>query len=77
MADVIRQAIAEAGAPENAVQLFQSTDRELVGRMLEAREYIDLLIPRGGQELINRVARDAKMPAITGGVGVCHTYVDK
>ena len=76
LADVIRQAVAEAGAPENAVQLFQSTDRELVGSMLEAREYIDLLIPRGGQELINRVARDAKMPAITGGVGVCHTYVD-
>jgi glutamate-5-semialdehyde dehydrogenase len=77
LADAIRQAVAEAGTPENAVQLFQSTDRELVGRMLEAREYIDLLIPRGGQELINRVARDAKMPAITGGVGVCHTYVDK
>ena len=77
LADVIRRAVTEAGAPENAVQLFQSTDRELVGRMLEAREYIDLLIPRGGQELINRVARDAKMPAITGGVGVCHTYVDK
>ncbi len=77
LADVIRQAVAEAGAPEDAVQLFQSTDRQLVGRMLEARDYIDLLIPRGGQELINRVARDAKMPAITGGVGVCHTYVDK
>ncbi len=77
LAGVIRQAVADAGAPENAVQLFQSTDRELVGRMLEAREYIDLLIPRGGQELINRVARDARMPAITGGVGVCHTYVDK
>lgn len=77
LADVIRQAVAEAGAPENAVQLFLSADRQLVGRMLEARDYIDLLIPRGGQELINRVARDAKMPAITGGVGVCHTYVDK
>ena len=60
LANVIRQAVAEAGAPEDAVQLFESTDRELVGRMLEAREYIDLLIPRGGQELINRVARDAK-----------------
>lgn len=77
LASVIRQAVADAGAPENAVQLFESTDRELVGRMLEAREYIDLLIPRGGQDLINRVARDAKMPAITGGVGVCHTYVDR
>ncbi len=76
LANAIRQAVAEAGAPENAVQLIQSTDRALVGQMLEARDYIDLLIPRGGQELINRVARDAKMPAITGGVGVCHTYVD-
>ena len=44
--------------------------------MLKAREHIDLLIPRGGQELINRVAQEASMPAITGGVGVCHTYVD-
>ena len=76
LANAIRQAVADAGAPENAVQLIQSTDRALVGQMLEARDYIDLLIPRGGQELINRVARDAKMPAITGGVGVCHTYVD-
>ncbi|MCY4654450.1 MAG: glutamate-5-semialdehyde dehydrogenase [Dehalococcoidia bacterium] len=77
LANIIREAIADAGAPRNAVQLIESTDRELVGKMLDAREYIDLLIPRGGQELINRVARDAKMPAITGGVGVCHTYVDK
>ena len=74
---LIRRAIADAGAPKDAVQLFGSTDRALVGRMLEARDYIDLLIPRGGQELVNRVAREAKMPAITGGVGVCHTYVDR
>ncbi len=77
LAGVIGEAVSDAGAPYSAVQLIESTDRELVGRMLEAREYIDLLIPRGGQELINRVARDAAMPAITGGVGVCHTYVDK
>ena len=77
LADVIREAVADAGAPENSVQLIESTDRELVGKMLKAREHIDLLIPRGGQDLINRVARDATMPAITGGVGVCHTYVDK
>ena len=76
LAGIIRQAVADAGAPKNAVQLIESTDRQLVGQMLEARDYIDLLIPRGGQELINRVARDARMPAITGGVGVCHTYVD-
>ena len=76
LAGAIREAVARAGAPKDAVQLIESTDRALVGRMLEAREYIDLLIPRGGQELINRVARHATMPAITGGVGVCHTYVD-
>ena len=76
LAAVIRRAVADAGAPKNAVQLFESTDRELVGRMLKAREHIDLLIPRGGQALIDRVAREAAMPAITGGVGVCHTYVD-
>ena len=77
LAEAIREAIAEAGAPQDAVQLFQSTDRELVGRMLKADDYIDLLIPRGGQALINRVASEATMPAITGGVGVCHTYVDR
>ena len=76
IAEVIRAAAADAGAPRDAVQLFASTDRALVGRMLKAREWIDLLIPRGGQALIDRVARDAAMPAITGGVGVCHTYVD-
>ena len=77
LADTIREAIADADAPADAVQLFKSTDRELVGRMLKADDYIDLLIPRGGQELINRVAKEAAMPAITGGVGVCHTYVDR
>ena len=77
LASAIREAVHDAGAPDDAAQLIESTDREMVGGMLKAREYIDLLIPRGGQELINRVARDATMPAITGGVGVCHTYVDK
>ena len=77
IARVIRDAIADAGAPRDAVQLIESTDRELVGRLLKAKEHIDLLIPRGGQDLINRVASEATMPAITGGVGVCHTYVDR
>ena len=77
VAGAIRDAVADAGAPPDAVQLIESTDRAMVGEMLGAREHIDLLIPRGGQELINRVAREATMPAITGGVGVCHTYVDK
>ena len=77
LASLVRDAIAEAGVPRDAVQFIESTDRSLVGRMLKAKDAIDLLIPRGGQALINRVAEEAAMPAITGGVGVCHTYVDK
>ena len=76
LAGLIRDAISDAGMPSDAVQIIESTDRALVGRMLKAKEYIDLIIPRGGHELIRRVAEEASMPAITGGVGVCHTYVD-
>jgi glutamate-5-semialdehyde dehydrogenase len=77
LAREVRDAIADAGIPDDAVQAIESTDRALVGRMLKARDMIDLLIPRGGQELIRRVAEEATMPAITGGIGVCHTYVDR
>ena len=74
---LVRECVAAAGVPEDAVQFIESADRELVGRMLKMRETIDLMIPRGGQELIRRVAEEAAMPAITGGVGVCHTFVDR
>ncbi len=77
LAAVVKKAIADAGLPGDAVQVMESTDRGLVGQMLKARGMIDLLIPRGGKALIDRVAEEATMPAITGGVGVCHTYVDK
>ena len=76
LAAVVRDAVAAAGAPENAVQLIESTDRALVGEMLRMRDVIDLLIPRGGAQLIRYVAENATMPVVTGGVGVCHTYVD-
>ena len=74
---VIRGALAAAGLPENAVQLIESTDRALVGRLLAMKEHIDLVVPRGGADLVRRVADEATMPAITGGIGVCHTYVDR
>ena len=77
LAGMIREAIAKAGVPQEAVQFIESTDRDLVGRMLRMKEVIDLIIPRGGQELIHRVAEEAEMPAVTGGIGVCHTYVDR
>ena len=77
LADLIRCAIVDAGAPTDAVQLIDSTDRALVDSMLKMREYIDLLVPRGGAELIRFVAETAAMPVVTGGIGVCHTYVDR
>jgi glutamate-5-semialdehyde dehydrogenase len=77
LARVAREAEVEAGVPEGALQLIENTDRVLVGQMLGLREYIDIVVPRGGAELIRFVAENARMPVLTGGVGVCHTYVDK
>ena len=74
---IIQGAAYRAGVPEGAVQFIESTDRALVGRMLKMRDYIDLVIPRGGADLINYVAQNAAMPVVTGGIGVCHTYVDR
>ncbi|MCS7206584.1 MAG: glutamate-5-semialdehyde dehydrogenase [Dehalococcoidia bacterium] len=77
LATLIRQAIVHAGIPADAVQFIPSTDRGIVLQMLQAKEYIDLLIPRGGADLIRFVAQHATMPAVTGGIGVCHAYVDR
>jgi glutamate-5-semialdehyde dehydrogenase len=76
LARVAREAETSAGVPEGALQLIENTDRALVGQLLEMREYIDIVVPRGGAELINFVATNARMPVLTGGVGVCHTYID-
>ena len=77
LAALVKDSIADAGIPEDAVQVMETTDRAVVGQMLKAKGIIDLLIPRGSQALINRVATEATIPAITGGMGVCHTYVDR
>jgi glutamate-5-semialdehyde dehydrogenase len=58
------------------VQFIEDTDRALVNQMLQMRGIIDLLIPRGGAGLIQFVAENATMPVVTGGIGVCHTYID-
>ena len=76
LAEMIRDSIAEAGLTPEAVQFIDSVDRVLVERMLSMKEYIDLMIPRGGSDLIRFVGEKANMPVITGGAGVCHTYVD-
>ena len=77
LAGIVRSAISEVGVPVDSVQFINCTDRNLVSRMLAMSDEIDLMIPRGGHQLVRRVGKEAKMPAITGGIGVCHTYVDK
>jgi glutamate-5-semialdehyde dehydrogenase len=74
---LIRRALADAGAPAEAVQFLDNPDRELVDAMLKMRQYIDLVVPRGGEGLVRFVGENATMPAVTGGVGVCHTYIDR
>jgi len=63
--------------PEGAVQFVENTDRTLVNHMLGMSDIIDLIIPRGGANLIRFVKETATMPVVAGGIGVCHTYVDR
>ena len=74
---VVQDASASAGMPDGAIQCVENTDRALVDHMLTMSGIIDLIIPRGGAGLIRSVAERASMPVLTGGIGVCHTYVDK
>ena len=74
---VMRQALHTAGLPEDAVQLIDSSDRELVTELLGARGQVDLVIPRGGAGLIQHVVENAKVPVIETGVGNCHVFVDE
>ena len=75
--DAIKQALKIVGLPADAVALVGSTDRGLVERMLKLREYIDVIIPRGGAGLIRFVVDNATVPVIETGAGVCHTYIDR
>jgi glutamate-5-semialdehyde dehydrogenase len=77
LAKVVQETAYKAGVPQGAVQIIESTDRALVDYMLKMKGTIDLIIPRGGTSLIKSVAENAAMPVLTGGIGVCHTYVDK
>jgi glutamate-5-semialdehyde dehydrogenase len=77
LAKLVQQASVRAGVPDMAVQFIENTDRALVNQMLKMRDFIDLIIPRGGAGLIKLVTENATMPVVSGGIGVCHTYVDK
>jgi len=76
LARLVREALADAGLPEDAVQLVQTTDREAVGQLIAMPQFVDVIIPRGGKGLIERISRDAKVPVIKHLDGNCHVYVD-
>ena len=73
---LVQAALAEAGLPPDAVQLVQTTDRAAVGFLIASPEAVDVIIPRGGKGLIERISREAKVPVIKHLDGNCHVYVD-
>ena len=77
LADIVREGLEEAGLPADAVQLVATTDRAAVGSLITSPQWVDVIIPRGGKSLIERVAREATVPVIKHLDGVCHVYVDE
>lgn len=73
----LKAGLAEAGLPENSVELIEDTTRKSAAEIMEARGIIDLLIPRGGKGLISSCVDNAKVPCLETGTGICHIYVDK
>ncbi|MFZ3117309.1 MAG: glutamate-5-semialdehyde dehydrogenase, partial [Variovorax sp.] len=76
LAALVSASLAEVGLPVDAVQLVQTTDREAVGQLIAMPQFVDVIIPRGGKGLIERISRDAKVPVIKHLDGNCHVYVD-
>ena len=77
LAALVQQALTEAGLPLDAVQLVPTTDRAAVGQLITMPQYVDVIIPRGGKGLIERISAEAKVPVIKHLDGNCHTYVDE
>ncbi|WCY02118.1 glutamate-5-semialdehyde dehydrogenase [Pseudomonas aeruginosa] len=76
IARCIQQGLAEAGLPAAAVQVVETTDRAAVGALISVPEYVDVIVPRGGKGLIERISREAKVPVIKHLDGICHVYID-
>src|SRR5260370_22047054 len=76
VAACVRAGLRSAGLPEAAVQLVDTADRAAVGELITLTEYIDLIVPRGGKELIGRLSRESRIPMIKHLDGVCHVYLD-
>jgi glutamate-5-semialdehyde dehydrogenase len=77
LVDAIQNALRAEGFPEHAVQLIQDTDRRYVKELLRLDEYVDMIIPRGGNNLHRFCREESTIPVITGGIGICHLYVDE
>jgi len=76
IAACIRKGLLEVGLPETAVQVVETTDREAVGELITMAEFVDVIVPRGGKGLIERVSRDARVAVIKHLDGICHVYID-
>jgi glutamate-5-semialdehyde dehydrogenase len=76
IAACIKQGLQKAGLPETAVQVVETTDRAAVGELITMPQYVDVIVPRGGKGLIERISQDARVPVIRHLDGVCHVYVD-
>lgn len=76
LAKAIRAALVEQGLPQDAVQLIDNPDRELVTGLLKLDQYVDMIVPRGGQKLQRLCAEQATIPVILGGIGICHMFID-
>jgi glutamate-5-semialdehyde dehydrogenase len=74
---ILRETLESCGLPSDAIQYIESTDRQYVGEMLKLYHYIDLIIPRGGNALHTFCRENSTIPVITGGIGICHLYVDE
>ncbi len=73
----MQDGLRQANLPEAAIQMVPTTDRAAVGEMLTMTDYIDVIVPRGGKPLIERVQKEAKVPVFAHLEGICHTYVDR
>lgn len=77
ISSLLAKAAYDAGIPEGALQFIDSDDREAVGEMMKMKGLLDVIIPRGGAGLIQRIVRESQVPVIETGAGICHTYVDE
>lgn len=76
IAQCVREGLAAAGLPESAIQVIETTDRAAVGELITMQDYVDVIVPRGGKSLIERIANEARVPVIKHLDGVCHVYID-